>query len=347
VLLREGPPEESQWAASFMAMLHMANDSGLFRTREQLVADRGRLAGDVFTRGGERWLPLYEAKMVHLFDHRFGTYEGQTQAQANKGFLPYLDDAQHADPTLLALPRYWVPEVEVEDRLAGKWPRGWLLGWRDITGVEKARTVIASIVPRVGVAHTMPLMFPMTADTQLIAVLYASLCSFVFDYVARQKIGGTHLTYSYLNQLPVLPPATYGSETSWSRRAKLDGWLRDRVLELTYTAWDLEAWAKDLGWDGPPFRWDEPRRFLLRCELDAAFFHLYGIDRDDTAYILDTFPIVARKDDQAHGEYRTKRVILEIYDAMQKAIDTGVPYETRLDPPPADSRVTHPVEGTQ
>ena len=52
-------------------------------------------------------------------------------------------------------------------------------------------------------------------------------------------------------------------------------------------------------------------------------------------YILETFPIVKRKDEQAHGEYRTKRVILDIYDAMQQAMETGTAYHTRLDPPPA------------
>jgi hypothetical protein len=91
----------------------------------------------------------------------------------------------------------------------------------------------------------------------------------------------------------------------------------------------------------PPFRWDEQRRFLLRCELDAAYFHLYGIARDDVDYIMETFPIVKRKDVAAHGEYRTKRVILEIYDAMQQAMDSGQPYQTRLDPPPADPSVAH------
>ena len=107
------------------------------------------------------------------------------------------------------------------------------------------------------------------------------------------------------------------------------------VLELTYTAHDLERFATDCGYSGPPFRWDEERRFLLRCELDAAYFHLYGIGGDDVDYILETFPIVKRKDEQAHGEYRTKRVILDIYDAMQQAMETGTAYHTRLDPPPA------------
>jgi hypothetical protein len=112
-------------------------------------------------------------------------------------------------------------------------------------------------------------------------------------------------------------------------------------VELTYTAWDLAPFARDCGYDGPPFRWDEARRFLLRCELDAAFFHLYGIARDDADYILETFPIVKRDDVKRHGDYRTKRTILEIYDAMQTAIATGEPYQTILDPPPGNPRMAH------
>jgi hypothetical protein len=120
------------------------------------------------------------------------------------------------------------------------------------------------------------------------------------------------------------------------------------VLELTYTAWDLQPFARDCGYDGPPFRWDPERRFLLRCELDAAFFHLYGISRDDAAYILDTFPIVRRKDEERFGEYRTQRVILEIYDALAESARTGQPYRTRLDPPPADPRLAHSLrEGSK
>jgi hypothetical protein len=110
-------------------------------------------------------------------------------------------------------------------------------------------------------------------------------------------------------------------------------WILPRVLELTYTAWDLAPFARDVGHDGPPFLWDPARRFQLRCELDAAFFHLYGIARDDVDYVLDTFPIVRKHDEKAHGEYRTKRVILEIYDALATATATGVPYQSPLGPP--------------
>ncbi len=179
-------------------------------------------------------------------------------------------------------------------------------------------------------------------DATISACLLACLDSIVLDYVARQKVGGTHLNYFVLNQLPVLPPAAYTVDAPWQPGTAVRDWIAARVLELTYTAWDLAPFARDLGWTGPPFRYDPARRFLLRCELDAAFFHLYGVSRDDADYILDTFPIVRRADEKTYGEYRTKHTILDRYDALANAIATRNPYQTLLDPPPADPRVAHP-----
>ena len=216
-----------------------------------------------------------------------------------------------------------------------------LLGWRDITGTDKQRTVVACLVPRHAVGNTFPLMFPMARPSS-IAALYANLCSFALDYAARQKVGGTHLTYNYLRQLPVITPDVYERDAEWSRGVPVVEWLLSRVVELTYTAWDLEPFAIDVGCAGPPFRWSSDRRFLLRCELDAAFFHLYFLSREDADYVMNTFPIIRKNDEKAHGEYRTKRLILEIYDEMAEAARTGRTYQTRLDPPPADPRVAHP-----
>lgn len=345
VLLREGPPEGNPWSISFkQGLFNMATDSEVFVTRDKLHESGAVLNGNVFKRDECDWLPLYEAKLIHHFDHRYNTFAGTTEEGRAKvkAYAPPVTEEEHQDPFFGPLPRYWVRQTEVADRLAS-WAHGWLIGWRDVTNVlTNRRTVIASVVPRMGVGDKFLLMFPYGAP-QLASCLLACLDSFVFDYCSRQKLGGTSLKYFIIKQLPVLPPATYESEAPWSRATTLRDWIRDRVLELTYTAWDLEPWAKDLSWDGPPFHWDESRRFLLRCELDAAFFHLYGIDRDDTAYILDTFPIVRRKDEAAHGEYRTKRVILEIYDELQRAIESGSAYATRLDPPPADPKLAHPA----
>lgn len=145
-----------------------------------------------------------------------------------------------------------------------------------------------------GVGHKFLLSLP-AAELGQILGYHANLISPAFDYVARQKVGGTAMAYFIFKQLPVLPPETYRQPTPWQPGITLRDWILPRVLELTYTAYDLEPFARDCGYDGPPFRWDEERRFLLRCELDAAYFHLYGILAEDLDYIMDTFPSCAAR----------------------------------------------------
>ena len=332
VLWREGDPDGNPWGLRFLRMFDMANDSGLFRTRAELASAGWRLDGSRFEQDGEVVLPLYEAKMIHQFDHRFGSYEVQSEAQANQGKLPELDHAAHADPGRITLSRYWVHEDEVAARLDDTWDRHWLLGWRDVSRASDIRTVIACIIPRVAVNHKLPLMMP-SPDPQLVAVLYANLSSIPFDYCARQKVGGLSLTYFTMRQLPALRPDAYAMPALWSPSIRIRDWFLPRVLELTYTAWNLKAFAEDCDDDGPPFIWNPERRVQLRCEMDAAFFHMYGISQDDAAYILDTFPVLERSEERTYGEYRTKRVVLEIYDALEAAAAKGIPYESPLGPP--------------
>ena len=332
VLWREGDPDGNPWGLRFLRMFDMANDSGLFRTRADLASAGWRLNAGRFEQAGEVVLPLYEGKMIHQFDHRFGTYEGQSGAQANQGKLPELDHVAHADPGRTTLPRYWVPEDEVAARLDEIWDRHWMIGWRDVTGTEKIRTVIACIIPRTAVNDKFLLMMPST-HAQLVAGLYANLSSIPFDYGARQKVGGVSLKYFTMRQLPTLRPREYEMSAPWAPSIQIRDWLLPRVLELTYTARDLKAFAEDCGDDGAPFIWDPERRFQLRCEIDAAFFHLYGISRDDTHYILDTFPVLTRSEKRKHGEYRTKRVVLETYDALAAAAVKSMPYDSPLGPP--------------
>ncbi|EOD67656.1 Eco57I restriction-modification methylase domain-containing protein [Amycolatopsis vancoresmycina] len=329
VLWRE-EPEDNPWRLSFQAMFHMANDANLFHDRETLEHEGWKLAGNLFERDGQRMLPLHEAKMVHHFDHRFSTYEGASQAQLNKGTLPRTTAEQKDDPNFAVLARYWVAESEVDARLARKdWNKDWLLGWRDITTTANERTLICSAIPRAAIAHTNPIVI---SKEPRVTPLYANLCSFSLDYITRQKMGGTHLTYGYLNQLAVLPPRTYDEVCDWASSQATGGWITDRVIELAYTTYDMTGFARDHGDEGPPFRWDEERRFWLRAELDAAYFHLYGVPHDDVDYIMDTFRAFRNNDPERFA--RTKQAILDIYDDMAKAIETREPYQTRLDPPP-------------
>ncbi len=337
VLIRE-EPLDNPWGISFLRMFDMSNDSHLFRTRAELEADGYRLEGNHFVRGGERYLPLYEAKLMHQFTHRWATYtpDGETRD---------MTPDELRNPHTLPLPRYWVDAREVVARL-GSWDKGWLLGFRGITNTTNERAGIFSILPMAGVGNSMPILQTHKLNAYLITT---NASTFVFDFVTRQKIGGTNFNFFIVQQLPVIPPHTY-------TEALLD-FIVPRVLELTYTAWDLQPFARDLGYGGAPFVWDDERRFLLRCELDALYFHLYQVARDDVDYILETFPIVKRNDEAAHGEYRTKRVILEMYDQMaqlpimhvptpkDKSATYAVPdvsqWTTWLEPGPADPSVAH------
>lgn len=175
------------------------------------------------------------------------------------------------------------------------------------------------------------------------ALLTVALNSYALDYFTRSAVGGAHLGFFILKQLPIPPPSAFSAQPLWAGGDSIAAWTLPRILELTYTAVDLEGFANDLGYEGPPFVWDEERRFWLRAELDAAFFHLYGINRDDVDYIMETFPIVKRKDIAAFGTYRTKEAILSIYDEMAEVSESGGTFRTKLDPPPANGWVPPPL----
>ena len=122
--------------------------------------------------------------------------------------------------------------------------------------------------------YRLLLLFP-RHNPFLSVCLLSNLNSLVLDYCARQIVGGRHKLFGYLKQLPVLPPPYYSNE-----RAEL---IVCRALELTYTSHSLASFARDLGYDGPPFAWDEDRRALLRAELDAFYARAYGSTRDECA----------------------------------------------------------------
>lgn len=319
----DGRNSSDEWGFAYREVLHMSHHAEYFVTTREFLDSALN----------QRLMPLYEAKMIHHFDHRWATYDSNMEDWIT---------LSRSDPNAVVQPRYWVPPNVVESRIGKEWNYNWNIGWRDITNSTNERTVIFAVLPRTGMGHTLPLAL---IKSELSWLLPTSMSSFIIDYLTRQRLGGTHLTMNFLRQVPVLTPNQHWQHVPWNSTQKVFEFMKPYTLELTYTAWDLQSFAQDCGYDGPPFRWDEVRRFLLRCELDAAYFHLYEIARDDIDYIMDTFPIVKRKDEAAHGEFRTKRVILEIYDEMQRAMESGQAYQTRLEPPPGDSRVAHALQG--
>lgn len=277
---------------------------------------------------------FYEAKLIHQFDHRFATYENPFASKDTRT----VNLVEKNNPEFLITGRHCLSPLIWQRRIIDEGnDQNWILGFRRIARSTDERTAIFSVLPRCVAGNQVPVVTT-GQPSYLMAILLANLNSFAFDFSTRLKIAATDLNHFIIYQLPIITPSQYEAGQGEVFRDE----IFKCVIELTYTAWDLQPFAQDCGYHGPPFRWDEERRFLLRCELDAAYFHLYGIARDDVDYIMDTFPIVKRRDEAAHGEYRTKRVILEIYDDMAEAQRTGQPYQTRLNPPPADLRVAHP-----
>ena len=295
---------ENPWGISFMSMFHMSNDSHLFIDEK-----------------GDNLLPLYEAKMFHHFDHRWASYEEKGVGNRESGVEcndVSLDDKNN--PDFFVTPRYWVDKKEVENRLSDKWNKQWLLGFRGITNSTNERTMICSILPKVALGNSAPVIILQQNKANLVACLVANFSSLVFDFVTRQKVGGTNFNFFILKQLPIIPPENYSQEDI--------EYISSRVLELVYTANDLKPFAEDMGYEGKPFIWDEQRRAILRAELDAKYAKLYGLNRDELRYILDptdiygddfpseTFRVLKNNEMRKYGEYRTQRLVLAAWDMM-------------------------------
>ena len=438
VLIREQADKTdgdgNPWGITFQTLFHMSNDSGHFRTAEQL-SDQGLCRDGANWRheDGRVYVPLYEAKMIHHFDHRFGSYAGLNSRPAD-GTLPETPDSAKASPDYEADPWYWVPEDETALRVArvpsrlkqyfrkenadgclkvlAEWVLGtlepgdletaklartvslaearlrdvlgeralqrdivgakiaawlgkaasgarkmqretplseddlafikdapsepveltsalidrkqprWLMGWRRNARSTDERTWVVDVFPLCGVGDSL-FVLHLNAAKESAPAMVACATSLIADFVSRQKVGGTNLSFYYIEQLPVLAPYQFATEDL--------AFIAPRVLELTYTSHSMCPWAEDLGHTGAPFGFDLDRRAQLRAELDAFFARKYGLSRDELRYILDpadthgesypseTFRGLKRNEIERYGEFRTQRLVLEAFDRLLEA----------------------------
>ena len=327
---RSSGEEVKAWPVKYTRMFDMTNDSGLFRTRAELEEQEGAypVGGNRFASPAGDWVPLYEGKMVQAFDHRAASVVVNPENQHRPAQPVPATPEQHRNPDWLPDAQFWVPASECG------WTAGsdWVLGFKEITAPTNVRTFIAALLPTVGFGNKVPILKP-EATNRAEWLLAANLNATILDFVARQKIQGQTLNLFIVEQLPVVPPERYEAVRFGPKTASKI--VREAVLELTYTAHDMEPFARDMGYVDkagkvkPPFAWDEPRRLHLRAKLDALFFHLYGVtDRDDIRYIYSTFPIVERKEKASYGGvYRSCELCL----AWMNALAAGNPdAEVRL-----------------
>lgn len=337
VLINEELGEEGNpWGVGFLRMFDMANDSSLFLDAPTPES-----------------YPLYEAKMLHQYDHRWATYELD-------GTTRDVTPSEKMDHSFEVTPRYWVAKREVLNRIADIpdavrkawyaeeehqlrdalarcadtnlrdlstadkiWEKmdrvmderspKWLMGLRNISNATNVRTIIASIIPRSAVNHKATLI-----DTKLDSLLLLGfLNSIVLDFCARLKVGGTDVGHFHIRQFPLVAYEQIPQKTK--------DYLVERIKKLVTTSTIISD-ALNL----PIETWDSDSRDSWMSEIDSICARLYGLNREDLMYILDpesvmgegypsqTFPGLKRRELKEFGEYRSMRLILEAWDRQEQ-----------------------------
>lgn len=306
------------WGIKFCRMFDQTNDAELFNDAAKLDAAGYKLDGNRWVKGDDVYLPLYEAKMVQAYDHRAAGVRIEAGNWMRQGQTEETSLVEHQNPEFVVQPRYWV-SAEAVRKVTG--PRAFMLAYKDVTSATNQRTMIAAMTPQAALMNSSP--FVLTGqDTSVKISARRELCllsnfnSLAYDFVARQKVGGLHLNFFIVEQIPTFSPDTYDEKCPWKKSRKLEDWIAERVLKLTCTAEDMRPLAEATGFEPGVWKWKENERALLRAELDAAYFHLYRLSRDDVQYILGTFQGIANEDERAGGEGQTRQLILAAYDQM-------------------------------
>ena len=339
------------WHVQFQRMLDMSNDSSLFRSYEDMIGAGANLADGIFELNGERYVPLYEGKMIWHYNHHFGTWPTDG---ARPSSIPEVGTAELKDAHSFIMPWFWVKQSDVDERLiktnsndeiVWHWTHNWLFGYRCIARSVDQRTLVCSLVPDAyGVGHSITMLYPHSGAVP-VTLLQSMMTSIVFDYAVRQKVGGINMSVFFVKQFPVLRPESFSENDK--------NFIIERAFELNFFNYDLQGWADEIWeeaddelkdaiinrfeecngatvsdkatWKPEPCIYNPERRAIAQAELDAIYAHLYGLNTEDLKYILDpedvcgdgcineTFRVLKDREIRVLGEYRTKRLVLEAW----------------------------------
>ena len=305
------------WGIKFFTMFHQTNDAELFRTAEQLKADGFKRDGSLWKKGKKIFLPLYEAKMIQAYDHRAASVIIDESNWVRQRQPDATSLVEHQNPEFSTEPGWWVDVSEVNRSLDKNIQLAYI-SYKDVTSPTNQRTMIASFIPHVAVLNSSPLMLVESGiPFRMTCCLLANLNAIAMDFAARQKVGGVHLNYFIVEQLPIFPPDFYKQKCPWDKKQTLEKWISDRVLKLTCTSNDMIPLAEAAGFKPLVHKWDTAERLDLMAELDAAFFLLYGIERNDVEYILSTFAGLRKESSSLLADSTTASHILKFYDGLK------------------------------
>ncbi len=319
VLIDENRAEGGNpWGIKYMLMFHQSFDAKLFKSPEKLKELKYKQVGPNWVKNRKVMLPLLEAKMIQMYDHRAASVVVNDENWMRQGQTVATSLVEHQNPEYCVTPRWWIEETEVEKALEG-FSKDKIIAFKNVTSPTNERTMIASFIPYAGVIHSAPLILTgNNISHQETACLLANLNSFVYDYICRQKIGGVNLSYFIINQLPTLPPDFYEEVCPWEKKKTLEKWISERVSKLTCTSNDMTSLAEAAGFKPKVHKWKTAERAKLMAELDAAYFILYGIKRKDVEYILSTFSGLKKDKESLLDNTTTTSQILKYYDQFCK-----------------------------
>ena len=258
----------------------------------------------------EDFFLLYEGRMINIYDHRAASIDFREKAAKRTAITKKTTPEQHKNIKYTVIPRYYIHKDIIENRKPKGYLYNWILAFRDVTATTNERTMIACILPNLAVSYSLRAVFITKFPPKYIALLLANLNSLCYDYLVRQKTTGTHLSNFIFYQVPIIPSEYYKQD--------LIDLIIPRVIQLSFTSYDLKKFAEDCGYNGTPYKWDIEERNSLRAELDALYAHLYKYSKTELEYIIDSFTVTKKYDMNRYNEFRTKRLILNAFDKFSE-----------------------------
>ena len=328
---------KNPWNVRVSNMMHMSHDSGDFKTYQDLIEMGATLQGDSFvTPSGVTYVPVYEGKMIWFYNHHYASWPTEGDRPSA---IPSVEEVELSNPNSVIFPWYWTPIEDMKSKmekrdsdgnLTWQWSHDWMLGYRKISNATNERTFVTSIIPLPKGAGDS-IIYLLIDDVKTSTIAQGMLSSLVFDYISRQKMGGSNMSNFITKQLPIL--------TNEQIPESMVLPIIKRVSYLCYFNHDLDSWAKELSEaltveqraEIPelqaltPFIYNSEKRAIVQAELDAIFANLYGLNTEELKYILDpedvcgpgcineTFRVLKDNEIRQYGEYRTKRLVMDAW----------------------------------
>ena len=325
LLKRENTILKNPWNIEIKRFFHPSGDSDLFYTKEQLIEIRAEEYYDESDhlikwqdkKNSKIFLPLYTGSAIWLYDHRFNNISPKLdKSKKLKADIVKVSDFDKSDLKFCHKPMYWIEESIGIKKFPDIWKKSWLIGYRKISNATNQRSFIVSVFPKVPNIDSIQNVYFEVFRKEIICLL-ANLSSIPFDFVVRNKISGVAIPQHMVEQFPVFPPKTYSKN--------LYEQIKIRVLKLVYNAWIFKQFAEDFNHfeKVDPYIWNSIERLKIQTELDAIFSLMYGLDKNETEYILNSFNALRNLEIRNFGEFKTKRLVLEAYDKFHSDPELG------------------------